>query len=488
MLARPALARRRVVPAPVATQRLVAPAVVKPILPPKLKLRHVQRPVAKPFMRSPGPTQRPLVPAPPVTRMGARPVAPPVLTERRAAKTLVRPVAPPVPKLRHVQRPVAKPLMTVPPTVKLSRVVAAAAPSIAVATVPAISRPAVVPTILPPQPTVRMNLRTGTPIVDAGADPRRLIRYVTPAAADFLTEYEDTVAGGTPHGFLRLVRSQYAGARGGRRGYGYAGNLDATPKYKVTNTGLVWRYNYFNPSSANDVTVVFDARVGETEYAYSAGSKDADQVKSVTVSSFNTYADAESAARTQYDKYKGAVGWSSDTTPSTTGVVAGSSASGTITQTGYYKDTGGWAWYYNATSDYLEAIAAPKGKYSTQPKFTSSTSGFATMKANIAKSGTIPTSRSAAIANATVDGGVELPQSSRSSSGGGSVQTQAPADKLAAAGGDGFFSNLTSQVWFWPAAILVPTAAIIAGILLIPSKKKAAPAAAPAATPTLVPA
>jgi hypothetical protein len=154
--------------------------------------------------------------------------------------------------------------------------------------------------------------------------------------------------------------------------------------------------------------------------------------------------------------------------------------------TGYYKDTGGYAWYYNATGDYLEAIAAPKGKYTSQPKFTSSTSGFQTMKATVLKQSNAAT-RAAAISNATAAGGVELPATSRSS-GGGNVQPQAPADVAnKAGGGEGFsLDTLTQQVWFWPAAILVPTAGIIAGILLWPSKK--APAAAPVASKTLVPA
>jgi hypothetical protein len=35
--------------------------------------------------------------------------------------------------------------------------------------------------------------------------------------------------------------------------------------------------------------------------------------------------------------------------------------------------------------------------------------------------------------------------------------------------------SIMDKVWFWPAAILVPTAAVIGGILLWPSKKKTAP-------------
>lgn len=70
----------------------------------------------------------------------------------------------------------------------------------------------------------------------------------------------------------------------------------------------------------------------------------------------------------------------------------------------------------------------------------------------------------------------------------GSAAASAPATAPAetgdtkAAGGGFSLENITQQVWFWPAAILVPTAAVIAGILLWPSK----PAAK--TTSTLVPA
>ena len=462
--------------ATIPTQRRVQ---VRPILPPKPKLRNVLRPNVRPLAPATGPTQRPLPRPvmPGVLRKGPRPVAP--MTERAVAPKLVRPVAPPVVRLRNVLRPIAKPLAVVP-SVKVSRATVVAPVRPPVSAVRVVEAPSQVPVIMPPAPTVRMGLKTSAPLMDG--QPHQMIRYATPAAADYFAAQEyDAALGGQAHGLLRLVRSQYG--RTGRRGYGaYGGNLDATPKYKVTSTGIVWRYDFFNPSASNDLTVVYDSRVGETKYVYTSGSSDADSLKRMTVSAFDSYSSAEEAAATQYASYKKAVGWTAPETsaassPETVGMYA---------VTGYYKDTGGYAWYYNATGDYLEAIAAPKGKYTSQPKFTSSTSGFQTMKATVLKQSNAAT-RAAAISNATAAGGVELPATSRSS-GGGNVQPQAPADVAnKAGGGEGFsLDTLTQQVWFWPAAILVPTAGIIAGILLWPSKK--APAAAPVASKTLVPA
>jgi len=73
--------------------------------------------------------------------------------------------------------------------------------------------------------------------------------------------------------------------------------------------------------------------------------------------------------------------------------------------------------------------------------------------------------------------GKASPKPKSSGGGGGSpVKTDVPAPPD---------ESITDKVWFWPVAILVPTVAVIGGILFWPSKKKAAPvaAAAPAAIP-----
>jgi hypothetical protein len=78
-------------------------------------------------------------------------------------------------------------------------------------------------------------------------------------------------------------------------------------------------------------------------------------------------------------------------------------------KTGYYTDGGGYAWYYNAEKDYMEAVAAPKGAYSTQPRFDASKGAdkYAKMKGVLTADAL--TTRAAAISNATSKGGVELP-------------------------------------------------------------------------------
>lgn len=78
-------------------------------------------------------------------------------------------------------------------------------------------------------------------------------------------------------------------------------------------------------------------------------------------------------------------------------------------KTGYYTDSGGYAWYYNAEKDYMEAVAAPKGKFSTQPRFDASkdASKYDSMKGVLTSSALM--SRASAVSLATANGGVALP-------------------------------------------------------------------------------
>jgi hypothetical protein len=480
--------------ATIPTQRGTAPVTVKPILPPKPKLRNVLRPKVRPLAPATVPTQRPLPrpasmrPTPGVLRMGMRaPRSAAPMTERAAAPTLVRPVAPPVVRLRNVLRPVAKPLAVVP-SVQVSRATVIPPVPPPVSAVRAVEAPSPVPVIMPPAPTVRMGLKTSAPLMDG--QPHQMIRYATPAAADYFAAQEyDAALGGQSHGLLRLVRSQYG--RTGRRGYGAPAPASVSAgKYKVTSSGWVWRYDFFNPSDADDVTALFNGS-DEIKYVYSAGTVDAENLRNSTVAAYESWSGALSRAKAVRRDGSGSTPSASTGMAASLALRSGDVSAGFTPSTGYYTDTGGYAWYYNAAGDYLEAIAAPKGKYTSQPKFTSSTSNFQKMKDTVLKQSNA-TTRAAAISNATAAGGVELPATSRSS-GGGNVQSQPPKDVAnrdsGGNGDEGFFSNLTQQVWFWPAAILVPTAGIIAGILLIPSKKKAAAPAAPVApAPTLVPA
>lgn len=97
----------------------------------------------------------------------------------------------------------------------------------------------------------------------------------------------------------------------------------------------------------------------------------------------------------------------SDTTLETSD--AGEPAAAEKPKTGYYTDSGGYAWYYNAEKDYMEAVAAPKGTFSTQPRFDASkdASKYANMKGVLTSSALA--SRASAVSIATSNGGVELP-------------------------------------------------------------------------------
>lgn len=83
-------------------------------------------------------------------------------------------------------------------------------------------------------------------------------------------------------------------------------------------------------------------------------------------------------------------------------------------KTGYYTDGGGYAWYYNAEKDYMEAVAAPKGVFSVQPRFDASKGAdeFAKMKGVLTVAhfkGSDRAARGVVINAATAQGGVELP-------------------------------------------------------------------------------
>jgi hypothetical protein len=111
-------------------------------------------------------------------------------------------------------------------------------------------------------------------------------------------------------------------------------------------------------------------------------------------------------------------------------VDAGEPAAAEKPKTGYYTDSGGYAWYYNAEKDYMEAVAAPKGTFSTQPRFDASKSAdkYASMK-GVLKSSALA-SRTDAVSNATSNGGVELP----AAAAGRSTPVSAPPADVAARG------------------------------------------------------
>ena len=101
---------------------------------------------------------------------------------------------------------------------------------------------------------------------------------------------------------------------------------------------------------------------------------------------------------------------------------AGESVSNGAPVTGYYSDSGGYAWYYDAGRDYMEAIAAPKGVFSAPVRF-SAANGDKYRKMKGVLTADALTSRAVAISNAKDAGGVELQTTAR----GAAAPAAAPA-------------------------------------------------------------
>lgn len=133
-------------------------------------------------------------------------------------------------------------------------------------------------------------------------------------------------------------------------------------------------------------------------------------------------------------------------------------------KTGYYTDGGGYAWYYNAEKDYMEAVAAPKGIYSTQPRFDASKGAdkYAKMKGVLTADAL--TTRAAAINNATSKGGVELP----SVAAGRPAPASAPPADVAARGEQKLEDKKMVKGGFRGAVSAVPTWAwVTVGVLTL---------------------
>lgn len=132
-------------------------------------------------------------------------------------------------------------------------------------------------------------------------------------------------------------------------------------------------------------------------------------------------------------------------------------------QTGYYTDSGGYAWYYNAAKDYMEAVAAPKGAYTTQPRFNaaSGASKYEKMKGVLTASafvGADSAARAKAVANATKAAGVELPQSAR----GAASPAPAPPEVVSRGAGQQTSAGLPAWVWWTGGTVVVAGLATLA--------------------------
>ena len=132
---------------------------------------------------------------------------------------------------------------------------------------------------------------------------------------------------------------------------------------------------------------------------------------------------------------------------------------------GFYPDTGGYAWYYDAATQNLTMVASPN---TTQRLVFGPSHPRWQKMYDAVIAGKSPVSESSVLQSARLSGGKTT---SGGSSGGGAPRggTKAPEDaKLP----DSKAGSITDAVWFWPVAILVPTAAVVGGLLLWPKKGK----------------
>ena len=509
----PLVRRRR---AFVPTQRRVAPVLVKPVRPPAKRMRNVLRPIAKPLAPARVPTQR------------------------VAARVLVKPVAPPVKRMRNVLRPVAKPLA--PMNVPVQRIVSSH-PFAANRTTQRLSVGTLVPPIQPPVPVIRQGIVTERVQAAAAADlaalraeaavhalvpsasaavPVGIVPAAVPvaeaAAAQALLEdlladiYGDEPAyfrsqGPARHGFLRmgpiLKGRHYGRAHGRGHGRGYGADLlrasdTANAKYKVTSYGWVWRYDYFNPSEDDDITVVYNGKTEDPGWAYVISTDAAQNIKAATVAAFGRYSEAKAkadaliaAARTGPITSSTPPAPSSSPTKTSASTTSSSSVYtltsvdipaganfSTIKSGSTDKESGGAVSWVSARlglitrSSYDAVMSSAVRAFQSDNGLT--VDGIVGKNTYAALGYTQPSSSSSSSSSSTY-------KPSTSSAGGAAVSL--PADTQKESG----FKALTAKPWFWPVAILAPTTLIVGGILLWPTGKKAPAAAAPAAA-TPVPA
>jgi len=514
----PLVRRRR---AFVPTQRRVAPVLVKPVRPPAKRMRNVLRPIAKPLAPARVPTQR------------------------VAARVLVKPVAPPVKRMRNVLRPVAKPLA--PMNVPVQRIVSSH-PFAANRTTQRLSVGTLVPPIQPPVPVIRQGIVTERVQAAAAADlaalraeaavhalvpsasaavPVGIVPAAVPvaeaAAAQALLEdlladiYGDEPAyfrspGAARHGFLRMgpiLKGRHYGRAHGR-GYGAPSKSTVagrnppewfmgsdyyvgTGKYKVTKSGKVW--NYVPDTKFGRLEKVYDRKITwnilSKEYAAEDAPSefyteviwhgdDLDRAEEIaentalasssTSATTSTTAAAATPAKTSSSVY----------TLTTVAIPAGANFS-TIKSGSTDKESGGAVSWVSArlglvTRSFYDAVMSSAVR-AFQSDNNLTVDGIVGSKTYAVLGYTKPSSSSSSKSSSSSS------SSSRSSSSGGAAVSK-PADT----GKESGFKALTAKPWFWPVAILAPTAIVVTGILLLPTGKKKAPAAAAPAAATPVPA
>jgi hypothetical protein len=139
-----------------------------------------------------------------------------------------------------------------------------------------------------------------------------------------------------------------------------------------------------------------------------------------------------------------------------------------VQPSGYYADTGGYAWYYDANSGVITMVASPKSR--EQLRFDVNHPRWKGIYDAVI-AGKTPQRGGEVYAVAAKEGG------NLTSAGGSNPGTPSRSAKPAPPDAkipDSKGSKVTDAVWFWPVVILVPTVAVVAGLLLLPKKGKKA--------------
>ena len=441
-------------------------------------MRNVLRPVAKPLAPMNVPVQR---------IVSSHPFAANRTTQRLSVGTLVPPIQPPVPVIRQgivterVQAAAAADLAALRAEAAVHALVPSASAAVPVGIVPA-----------------------AVPVAEAAAAQALLEDLLADIYGDEPAYFRSQ--GPARHGFLRmgpiLKGRHYGRAHGRGHGRGYGADLlrasdTANAKYKVTSYGWVWRYDYFNPSDDDDITVVYNGEMEDPGWAYVISTDAAQNIKAATVAAFGRYSEAKAkadaliaAARTGPITSSTPPAPSSSPTKTSASTTSSSSVYtltsvdipaganfSTIKSGSTDKESGGAVSWVSARlglitrSSYDAVMSSAVRAFQSDKGLT--VDGIVGKNTYAALGYTQPSSSSSSSSSSTY-------KPSTSSAGGAAVSLPADTEK------ESGFKALTSKPWFWPVAILAPTTLIVGGILLWPTGKKApaaASAAAPAATP-----
>lgn len=137
--------------------------------------------------------------------------------------------------------------------------------------------------------------------------------------------------------------------------------------------------------------------------------------------------------------------------------------------TGFYFDTGGYGWYYDRSTGDITMIASPKSR--ERLVFDRSHPRWAGIFDKVIK-GRTPHTEAEVLAGAS-----KSSTPGKATRGGTPSHRGGPAGTPAPVNADlpgSQSESITDKVWFWPVAILVPTAAVVGGLLFWPKKGKKA--------------